>query len=587
MRRAPAVDRGQGVVELVHRSSVPGRPCDTGTSVAGSLVRPADGVIPRRVHAVHMRNPAGRRTHAVAPVLAALLILLTASVTTATEFPPGNQGYHSYTELTAEVAAVAAAHPSIVTRFSIGKSYQGRELWAVKISDNVTVDEAEPEVMFDGGHHADEHMSVEMTLHILHWLVDGYGHVPRITNIVNSREIWIVFLVNPDGAEYDISGGRFHAWRKNRQPTPGSSYIGTDLNRNYGYRWGGGGRTSSNPQAITYRGPAPFSSPEDRAMRDFMAGRIVNGRQQIRTAMTFHEFGRLVMWPYGYTMTNTPPDMTGQDQLALSIIGKAMARSNGYKPQQASDLYISSGTSRDYQYGVYRIFPYTFELSAKGYPDDSLIESETGRNKEAALYLMERAWCPLSVLGAAIAKARCGAFDDDLEVYRGWALNPDGTDTAPLAGRFIRADPAATTSLGAKQLGSTPSGSKGYVTGAPAGTSPNANDLDGRTTIRSPSFALAAAAGQRLTFAYSFAHSSSSSSADTLRAIVERADGTRVQVYAVAGRPVDVDGVWRTAVVSLDAFAGQTIRLRFEAVDGGPNNLLEVQLDDIRVTRPN
>ena len=75
-----------------------------------------------------------------------------------------------------------------------------------------------------------------------------------------------------------------------------------------------------------------------------------------------------------------------------------MARSNGYKPQQASDLYISSGTSRDYQYGVYRIFAYTFELSAKDYPDDSLIESETGRNKEAALYLMERAWCPLSVL---------------------------------------------------------------------------------------------------------------------------------------------------------------------------------------------
>ena len=78
--------------------------------------------------------------------------------------------------------------------------------------------------------------------------------MPRITNIVNSREIWIVFTVNPDGAEYDISGGKFHYWRKNRQPTPGTTSIGTDLNRNYGYHWGGGGRTSSNPAAITYRG---------------------------------------------------------------------------------------------------------------------------------------------------------------------------------------------------------------------------------------------------------------------------------------------------------------------------------------------
>ena len=156
--------------------------------------------------------------------------------------------------------------------------------------------------MFDGTHHADEHMGTEMTLHILHWLVDGYGTDPRITSIVNTREIWIVFTVNPDGAEYDISGGKFHYWRKNRQPTPGTSSIGTDLNRNYGYHWGGGGRTSSNPQAITYRGTKAFSTPEARAMRDFLASRVVNGRQQIRAAITFHENGRLVMWPYGYTL---------------------------------------------------------------------------------------------------------------------------------------------------------------------------------------------------------------------------------------------------------------------------------------------
>ena len=533
----------------------------------------------------HAPAPA-RRTRTIAPVLAAVLVLVGATTVSASEFPVGKEGYHSYTELTTEVAAVAAAHPDIVSRFSIGKSYKGRDLWAVKVSDNVAVDEAEPEVMFDGGHHADEHTGTEMTLRILHWLVDGYRSDPRITTIVDSREIWIVFLVNPDGSEYDISGGRFHFWRKNRQPTPGSSYIGTDLNRNYGYRWGGGGRTSSNPQAITYRGPSAFSTPEDRAMRDFMASRVVGGRQQIRTAITFHEYGRLVMWPYGYTMTDIPADMTVQDHAALALIGKAMARSNGYRPEQASDLYITSGTTRDYQYGAYRIFSYTFELSAKDYPDDSLIASETGRNRTAVLYLMERAWCPLSVLGAAVRTARCGAFDDDLEVYRGWALNPDGTDTAPVGGRFSRANPASTSSYGPKQLGTTLSGSKGFVTGAPAGSSSTANDLDGRTTVRSPAITLPVASGQRLTFAYVFAHSKASSAADTLRAFVELADGTRVRVFSIAGRPVDVDGAWRTTSISMDPFAGQTVRLRFQATDGGPGNLLEVELDDIRVTRP-
>jgi len=521
-----------------------------------------------------------------AVVLAAALLAGLPVATLATEFPKGYEGYHSYTEVAAETAAVAAAHPDIATRFSIGTSYQGRQLWAMKISDNVNVDENEPEILFDGAHHADEHMGTEMTLRIMHWLVDGYGTDPRITNIVNTREIWIVFLVNPDGAEYDISGGRFHSWRKNRQPTPGSTSIGTDLNRNYSYRWGTPGNTSSNPAAGTYRGPAPFSTPEDRAMRDFIASRVVNGRQQIRAAISFHESGRLVMWPYGYTSTDVPSDMTVDDHAALIAIGKHMAATNGYKPEQASDLYLDSGTSRDYLYGMYRTFAYTFELSIKAYPDDSMIASETGRNKEAVLYLMEQAWCPYSVRGAAVRAARCGAFDDDMEVGRGWVVNPDGTDTAPLSGRFARADPAATSWSGPKQLGTTPSGSRAFVTGAPAGASANSYDLDGRTTIRSAVIGLPAAAGQKLTFRYVFAHDSHSTSADHLRAIVEAQDGTRTAVFTVSGRATDVDGTWRTATVSLDAWAGQSIHLRFEAMDGGRNNLVEAEIDDVRVTRP-
>jgi len=506
----------------------------------------------------------------------------------AADFPAGYEGFHTYDEIAADAAAVQAAHPDIAKRFSIGKSYQGRELWAMKISDHVGTDEPEPEVLFDGGTHSDEHMGVEMVLKIMHWLTDGYGKDARITRIVQQREIWLVFSVNPDGAAFDIKDGKFHHWRKNRQPIPGSTSIGTDLNRNFGYHWGGGGKTSTNPQAITYRGPKAFSAPETRAMRDFLASRVVGGVQQIRTHITFHEYARLVMWPYGYTYTNVPSDMTTDDHAALVKIGKAMAASNGYRPEQASDLYITSGTTRDFAYGTYRIFSYTFELSAKDYPNDTYIAPETGRNKEAALSLMERAWCPLSVLGAAKTAARCGAFDDDLEVARGWTIDPDGTDTAPAAtsGRFSRANPSSTSSSGAKQLGTTTSGSKAYVTGAAAGASSTAGDLDGSTSIRSRAFSLPTGTGQRLTFRYVFAHSASSTSDDHLRAIVERADGSRVSVFTVTGAPVDVDGSWKTASIPLDAFAGQKIRLRFEAVEGGAPNLLEVELDDIRVTRP-
>lgn len=503
----------------------------------------------------------------------------------ATEFPAGFTGYHSYTEIAAETAAVAAAHPDIARRFSIGQSYQGRELWAMKISDNVATDEAEPEVSFDGATHADEHMGAEMTLRIMHWLVDGYGTDSRITTIVNTREVWLIFLVNPDGAEFDISGGRFHYWRKNRQPTPGSTSIGTDLNRNYGYRWGLEGNTSKNPAAITYRGPAAFSAPETQAMRDFFASRVIDGRQQIRTAITFHETGRLVMWPYGYTYTNVPSDMTTADHAALMTIGKRMASTSGYRPQQASDLYLTSGTTRDYLYGMYRTFAYTFEMSVKDYPDDSLIAAETGRNKEAVLYLMERAWCPLSVSGAATMTARCGAFDDDLEVRRGWGLDPDGTDTAPTSARFARSNPADTAWEGPKQLGTTTSGSVALVTGSPAGASANAYDLDGRTSIRSAAIQLPSPLGQKLTFRYVFAHDDHATSADRFRAIVEAEDGTQTVVFTTVGKAVDVNGIWRSVSLSMDPWVGQSIHIRFVAEDGGSNNLVEVEIDDVRITR--
>lgn len=342
-------------------------------------------------------------------VLAAFLLLAataTAPLALAVEyeFPPGNLGFHTYQEMVNEVAAAEKAHPAIVDRFSIGRSHLGRELWAVKISDNVATDESEPEVLFDGLHHGDEHMSQEMTLAILRWLTTGYGSDATVTKLVNGREIWIIFGMNPDGATYDIGGRVYHSWRKNRQPTPGSTSVGTDLNRNYDYRWGCCGGSSPTPSSSRYRGPSRFSAPETRAFRDFVLGRVVAGRQQIRAAISFHTTGRLILWPYGYTKTDVPSDMTATDQRTFVAMAKKMAASNGYKPEQASDLYISSGTSRDWLYGRFRVFSFTFELSpnSAAYPSDESIANETGRNRDAVMYLIDLADCPYRAIGRTV-----------------------------------------------------------------------------------------------------------------------------------------------------------------------------------------
>lgn len=521
-------------------------------------------------------------------VLALLLVIAAASPVAAADFPAKDSGYHTYEEMAAEVAQAEADHPDIAQRFSIGQSYEGRELWAIKISDNVAADEDEPEVLFDALHHGREHLTVEQALAIMHWLTDDYGTDSRITKIVDRREIYIVFMVNPDGGEYDLTGSPYRAWRKNRQPNAGSSHVGTDLNRNYGYRWGCCGGSSGSKSALTYRGPAAFSAPETRAMRDFIDSRVVGGRQQIRTAITFHSAGEQVLWPYGYTATDVPKDMTRDDQAALVAIGRTMARLSGYTPMQSSTLYVTDGDEIDWAYGRHRIFMYTFELypshddvssNARFYPPDEVIDRETARNKGAILYLIERAFCRYNVIGKAAT--HCGPFFDDFEAGTGWTRDPLGADAAT-DGAWQRGDPAATTS----QAGTVTSGRYALVTGLAAGPSASANDLDGGvTSIRSVGIVLPDPVG-RLTFRYYLAHNSSSSAADWLRAYIETTDGTRTLVREELGDAATDLPSWASASIDLSAWAGQEIRIVFEARDGSPGGTVEAAVDDVRITRP-
>ncbi|QGZ50699.1 zinc carboxypeptidase [Streptomyces sp. QHH-9511] len=323
------------------------------------------------------------------------------------DFPSADSRYHNYAEMNTEIDQRLAQYPGIMNKRVIGKTYQGRDIVAIKISDNVATDESEPEVLFTHHQHAREHLTVEMALYLLRELGAGYGSDSRITNVVNSREIWIVPDLNPDGGEYDIASGSYRSWRKNRQPNSGSSYVGTDMNRNWNYKWGCCGGSSGSKSSETYRGTAPESAPEVKVVADFVRSRVVGGKQQIKAGIDFHTYSELVLWPYGWTTANTAPGMTQDDRDAFAAVGQKMAASNGYTAEQSSDLYITDGSIDDYLWGAQKIFGYTFEMypaSSSGggfYPPDEVIERETSRNKDAVLQLLENADCMYRSIGKA------------------------------------------------------------------------------------------------------------------------------------------------------------------------------------------
>jgi carboxypeptidase T len=513
----------------------------------------------------------------------------------ALDFPPADSAYHNYAEMTANINAVVAAHPNIVRKTSIGTSYEGRDIPILKISDNVATDENEPEVLYNAHQHAREHLTVEMALYLIHLFADNYGSDARITNIVNSREIWIVPDVNPDGGEYDIATGSYRSWRKNRQPNTGSANVGTDLNRNWSYQWGCCGGSSGSTGSETYRGPSAFSAPETQRLRDFVISRRVGGVQQIKANIDFHTYSQLVLWPFGYTTANTTTGMSVDQEATFRTLGVQMANTNGFTPEQSSDLYIADGTSIDWMWGNQGIFAYTFELypaTAGGggfYPPDEVIPAQTSRNREASLMLAEYADCPYRIIGKEAQYCGTGnpgttIYSDTFETATGWTTNPGATDTAT-TGAWERGDPEATDSSGAKQLGTTVSGTNDLVTARLAGGSAGANDIDGGTTsVRSPAITLPSTGTLTLSLSWYLGHGSNSSSADFFRVSVVHNGGTTV-VFSQAGTATDRDAAWAVASANISAYSGQSVRILIEAADASTASLVEAGVDDVKIVQ--
>ncbi len=313
--------------------------------------------------------------------------------------PPGLGDYHTYAETVAEMSAYVAAHAAIARLDTIGVSLEGRLILGVKISDGVAAEEAEPEVLVVGCHHARELMSVEVPLYLMRRLLDGYGVDPLLTSLVDTREIWIVPILNPDGHVYvqGNSGGQSdNWWRKNRRAN-GDGSFGVDLNRNYGFNWGRDDIGSSpTPSSNVYRGTGPFSEPETAAIRDFMA---LHG---FSISISFHSYGQLFLYPWGFDRFDTP------DHTVFRALGDSVAVQNGYRAGNVKSgaIYITNGDMDDWVYGELalkpRLYGFTFELNTyeQGgfYPNDTLIPSTCALNSGPLFTLLRYADEPRRVL---------------------------------------------------------------------------------------------------------------------------------------------------------------------------------------------
>lgn len=342
--------------------------------------------------------------------------------------------YRTLGEHEADLQKLATENPDICQLIELPfLSLQGRTVWGIEIAEDVTRRDGRPVYYNDGVHHAREWPAAEMPIMWAFDLVDSYRRATgepdraygsgdpdpqdqRMLQIVQKTRNIIVPVVNPDGFDYSRTGpagtGRdvfdnsltgvnpvagMQYWRKNMRSlvpaanlgnesaipnngvvptTPGA--VGVDPNRNYSYRWGGGGSSASETSG-TYRGAEPFSEPEARNVQ------WVHQAFQCVSGITHHTSGNLVLWAWGDTHDDAP------DDVLLARLGFACGDYNGYRPTKSIDLYVTTGTCSDYTYGTFGSISYTFEHAGSSFhpPYASVVPQFYANNREALMMMCE------------------------------------------------------------------------------------------------------------------------------------------------------------------------------------------------------
>ena len=316
-------------------------------------------------------------------------------------------GYRNYSQILSELTQLQTQYPGLMQFSSIGESwgsiyaaegtsyYQNfdHELWAVKVSANVQMEEDEPAFYFVGEHHAREPLSTEACMGILIHLLENYGSDPVVTDILNTSEVWIVPLLNPDGHKIVLQQTDIW-WRKNLRDNNGNHSFnhqsygegldGVDLNRNYSWHWGYTSATDDQESA-TYHGPDPFSEPETQALRDFLLSK------SFLAGISYHTYGEYVLYPYGYVDGVAAPDQIELAFLAEDIATLLPSQDYGtYAPGPSWGLYPVSGGLDDWMYGETGAFAYTIEMATQFIPPASQVPQIVQHQVNGALALLQR-----------------------------------------------------------------------------------------------------------------------------------------------------------------------------------------------------
>jgi len=273
-------------------------------------------------------------------------------------------GYYTHDEVVEHLVELSEDYPNVVSELQyLGESYEGRPIYAVKLSDNPNSDENEPEVLYTGLHHAREPMSYMNLFYYMYWLVENYNIEDEATALLNNREMWFIPMVNPDGLVYNqginLNGGGMQ--RKNHRNTCSSNddqydWDGIDLNRNYSYQWAFDDEGSSPDLCSqTYRGSAPFSEPETQIIRDFVED------HDFPIVLNYHSYGNLLIHPLGYIAGLLPPE---PDLSIFREFGDEMTMYNNYLMGTGIETvgYTVNGEACDWMYGQHGIYAYTPEI---------------------------------------------------------------------------------------------------------------------------------------------------------------------------------------------------------------------------------
>ncbi|MEB3221754.1 MAG: M14 family metallopeptidase [Candidatus Sericytochromatia bacterium] len=319
--------------------------------------------------------------------------------------------YRTYAQTAQALRALAAKLPGRAEVVDVGDSWEktqqkaDRDLLALHLGQGGT---GKPVVLFAGCHHARELATPEVVLLMAQHLVEGYGKDAEVTGLLDTRDIWLVPMVNPDGHARAEKGAD---QRKNtNNVTGGKGRIGVDLNRNYGGpSWGQVG-TSSNPESDTFGGRSGFSEPETQAMRDLM--------RRIRPTylLTFHSYSNMVLWPWGYT-DEPPPDPR------LALVGKKLGELSGYEVGQSGPaLYPTAGDDTDWAFAELGTLAYTVEIGgwSDGFdPPYSSVARFWDENRPMMLYTLRTADNPAAAAGPEVVRQRTGPRPVAAEYFLG------------------------------------------------------------------------------------------------------------------------------------------------------------------------